>query len=282
MPELVTTVGGKPTINSRYALEAASNNLDLNQPYDFTNQLQSIEGLVRNKEPSITQGAISNCRGAWYEWLLAINLYNSFVKGEVDFLAVKLPNIARFDCAKLYEQDVYKYVLDLRKKLKLTLGIELISSNPDFVLIDRSSLSELSNLEPIKTINHNALELIDGFYQQLIQQCHFESIIGYIATKTSFRPDRRLQIVHEGSLTKATYVHIQTRLWEQNPKGIKYFGMSLSLNDRDRRALRTVATHSITTVGSTPDRAVDGCYQVSSTEELYDALDDMNDILSLK
>ena len=96
-------------------------------------------------------------------------------------------------------------------------------------------------------------------------------MIGYLATKTSLRPDRRLQIVHEGNLTKAVYVHIQTRLWEQNPKGIRYFGASMKLNDKDKEALRTVATHSITTVSSMPDRSVDELFQIQNTEDLKSA-----------
>ncbi|WP_373695840.1 Cfr10I/Bse634I family restriction endonuclease [Brunnivagina elsteri] len=36
-------------------------------------------------------------------------------------------------------------------------------------------------------------------------KCNLKDIIGYASIKTSLRPDRRLQIPHEGSLMKAIY-----------------------------------------------------------------------------
>jgi hypothetical protein len=80
-------------------------------------------------------------------------------------------------------------------------------------------------------------------------------------------------------LTKAIYVHLQTRLWIDKPRTIKYFGASLKLNDKDRRALKTVATHSITTVLSEPERAVDECFELSSRNKLITAIKDMDEIL---
>ena len=63
---------------------------------------------------------------------------------------------------------------------------------------------------------------------------------------------------------KALYVHLQTRLWITEPKGLVYYAMAMALNESDRKALRTVATHSITTVSSRPQSAVDEVYEVSS------------------
>ena len=156
-------------------------------------------------------------------------------------------------------------------KLKATLGISLITSNPDFVILDMSNIKIEGHYTAIKKLDNSSIEFIDTFYKKLIGKCDFKSVIGYLATKTSLRPDRRLQIVHEGNLTKAVYVHIQTRLWEQNPKGIRYFGASMKLNDKDKEALRTVATHSITTVSSMPDRSVDELFQIQNTEDLKSA-----------
>ncbi|MEY8214441.1 MAG: Cfr10I/Bse634I family restriction endonuclease, partial [Colwellia sp.] len=61
------------------------------------------------------------------------------------------------------------------------------------------------------------------------------------------------------------------------PRSIKYFGASLKLNDKDKRALKTVATHSITTVLSEPDRAVDECYELNSRDNLMKSINNMSD-----
>ncbi|MEZ9785078.1 Cfr10I/Bse634I family restriction endonuclease [Vibrio breoganii] len=38
-------------------------------------------------------------------------------------------------------------------------------------------------------------------------------IVGCFSIKTSLRPDCHLQTAHEGSLTRAVYVHLQIRSW---------------------------------------------------------------------
>jgi hypothetical protein len=94
-----------------------------------------------------------------------------------------------------------------------------------------------------------------------------------MSVKTSFRPDRRLQIPHEGSLMKALYAHLVTREWELTPRGLKYYAVACSVGEPDRRALKTVATHSITTVTNLPQAAVDEVFCVNNKEELRNLLD---------
>ncbi|WP_276607000.1 Cfr10I/Bse634I family restriction endonuclease [Vibrio breoganii] len=38
-------------------------------------------------------------------------------------------------------------------------------------------------------------------------------MVGCFSIKTSLRPDCHLQTAHEGSLTRAVYVHLQIRSW---------------------------------------------------------------------
>jgi len=52
---------------------------------------------------------------------------------------------------------------------------------------------------------------------------------------------------------KAIYTHLQTREWIINLKGLKYYAFSTKISDKN--ALKTVATHSITTVSSLPQAA---------------------------
>lgn len=265
---LINDVDGKPSINTKNTFISLLEGFDLKSPIDYKQKLDEMEKLARgyakNKGVSLSNGAIANSRGRWYEWLVSIQAYNQWCYSDNNIIMVPLPNIRQFDYSSLYVAETYYFIQDLRKKLKNDLDIELITSNPDFVILDARHLD--IEKQPIIDVSEDTFILVDEMYKNFIGKCNFEDILGYTAAKTSFRPDRRLQIVHEGSLTKAMYVHLQTRNWESSPKGIKYFGIALELKDRDIATLKTVATHSITTVLSKPERAVDECYEVHSSD----------------
>ena len=106
-------------------------------------------------------------------------------------------------------------------------------------------------------------------------KCNFEQLVGYISVKTSLRPDRRLQLAHEGSLMKALYVHLQTREWIIEPAGLKYYAISRKVSNADRKALKTVATHSITTVQSKPQSAVDEVFEINSLQDISVLMNDI-------
>lgn len=95
-----------------------------------------------------------------------------------------------------------------------------------------------------------------------------DDIAGYLSVKASLRPDRRLQLAHEGSLMKALYTHLQTRTWTINPRGIRYFAASKKISEADIKGLKTVATHSIIDVKSSPQSAVDELFQINTVNEL--------------
>ncbi len=233
---------------------------------EFDKQLQDIDSRI-------TTGALNNVHGDWYEWLLAISAWNHFITNNKSNLAILLPNVSQFDVTKLYIDELNKLIEDLREKVSNSSDVELISSNPDFVIID-SEIAEktFAKEKPITVITQETLAELQTLYQQLIGLCKFNDIVGFVSVKTSFRPDRRLQIAHEGSLMKALYIHLQTRQWILNPKGLKYYAMATEVGPKDRNALRTVATHSITTVHSLPQAAVDEVFEVNSLKQAYAAL----------
>jgi hypothetical protein len=234
----------------------------------FKEILDYFDKEIKLFDPSVTSSALSNAHGDWYEWLLAIAAWNYCVENETANLALLTPNILQFTIATLYVEKLYKLIVDLREKVHLTSSVQLISSNPDFVIIDRTLVNKIiPKLEKISTIDESVIELIDNAYFKFIGHCEFDDIIGYMSVKSSLRPDRRLQIPHEGSLMKALYTHLQTREWIIDPKGIKYYAMSIEVKPADREALKTVATHSITTVHSKPQAAVDEVFQVDSMQQ---------------
>lgn len=219
-------------------------------------------------DKSVTKDALNNVHGDWYEWLLAISAWNYCAINKDANLALLTPNISQFDISRLYNDRLYNLIQDLRAKVLKSSSVQLISSNPDFVIIDRKVVNTIIKIiEPITTIDSNAISLIENSFREFSGKCDFDDIHGYISVKTSFRPDRRLQIPHEGSLMKAIYTHLQTREWIINPKGLKYFAIATKVGNPDRAALKTVATHSITTVHSVPQAAVDEVFEVNSLHQ---------------
>ncbi len=239
----------------------------------ITELISELDSKVYEHDKSVTKDAMNNVHGDWYEWLLAITAWNYCIRNKKANLALLTPNIAQFDVGTLYNERLYALIQDLRQKVQNAADVQLISSNPDFVIIDKKvAEKQLGKLDEIKTITEDSIKLIENAYSSFIHKCDFESILGYVSVKTSLRPDRRLQIAHEGSLMKAIYTHLQTREWIIKPKGIKYFAITTNPGPADIKALKTVATHSITMVQSIPQAAVDDVYAVNSikqAEEVY-------------
>jgi hypothetical protein len=135
--------------------------------------------------------------------------------------------------------------------------------------------SHLVDLASIPQDIESKLKFLGNVYQQLSGMCSFDDIRGYTSVKTSLRPDRRLQICHEGSVMKALYRHIQTRLWRIDAPGVRYFGITQERNNPDLEALKTVATHSILDVAGNPESAVDNLFKANSGPELRQIFDEI-------
>ncbi|MBS1751399.1 MAG: Cfr10I/Bse634I family restriction endonuclease [Bacteroidetes bacterium] len=235
-----------------------------------------LDTAIRDREPSITTGALSNVHGDWYEWLLAITAWNHFCLNQNSHLAILMPNISQFDVARLYEPTINATIEDLRTKVQESSGVRLITSNPDFVIIDGNLARQLlPEINAHQNFDTNSLNFLETLYTHFIGRCNFYQIIGYASVKASLRPDRRLQIAHEGSLMKAIYTHLQTRQWILNPPGLKYYAISTRITDPDRVALKTVATHSITIVSSIPQAAVDDVFEVNSLQQAQVAFEEI-------
>lgn len=234
--------------------------------------ISDFDRIVASVDGTVTKDALNNVHGDWYEWLLAISAWNYCADNKKANLALLTPNISQFDVARLYNDKLYNLIQDLRDKVLYSSSVQLISSNPDFVIIDRKVVDAIiRRIEPITRIDQNAIALIENSFREFAGMCGFDDIHGYVSVKKSFRPDRRLQIPHEGSLMKAIYTHLQTREWILNPKGLKYYAVATKVGNPDRAALKTVATHSITTVHSVPQAAVDEVFEVNSLQQAQDA-----------
>ncbi len=264
-------VDGSRRIDSKATLIDALDGRDVLSVSSFGEIIDFAESLVRSEYPDVSRGALSNVRGSWYEWLLAIGALE-FCYEHIDaYYLVLLPNISQYDCARLYVEKIHDYIQDLRTKVDESADVKLITSNPDFVIVDNSLQMNMPQIIS-GSVTAKMIEQIDQVYLQLEHRCQLDQIKGYVAVKLSLRPDRRLQIAHEGSLMKALYRHVQTREWIIDAPGIKYYAVTSKATDADKNALKTVATHSITDVGSKPKAAVDSLMCVFSGAELQIAL----------
>lgn len=290
MPQLsyiVSGPDGKPTVQKANAFCELLNSMLPNDSQSLSGLLEGFDAIIRWAEPNIEAGALNNSHGDWYEWLLAITAWNLFVdsiewtNGDVvarKHIALLLPNVRQFDISHLYTNKLSQYILDLKQKVSSSSDVELITSNPDFVVFNGQRFAEEARsegliLSRIDILNRENLTMIEEAFRLMIAKCSFYDIIGYISVKTSLRPDRRLQIPHEGSLMKAMYVHLQTRDWILNPPGLRYYAMSTNVKDADRKALKTVATHSITSVSTLPIPAVDEVFKVDTLLEAKTAFE---------
>ena len=266
---------GKPTVKKHETLCAFLNGSLPSRNQSYSALITSIDAEILAQH-KVTQGALNNVHGDWYEVLLAAEAKNYFISKNLNYEIVLLPNAAQYDIFKLYKNDLGFYIDDLRLKLAEHSDVSLITSNPDFVVIDTTNL--LNNLKKTTSISKLTIDEVDTLanrYENFEGICDLNDIVGYFSVKTSLRPDRRLQLPHEGSLMKALYVHMQTRDWIINPKGLKYWAAAQSVSPADIKGLRTVATHSITNVQGDPEKAVDNIFQINSPDEAIAAFSEM-------
>lgn len=240
---------------------------------DISNEFKSIDSQLKAQEPKMESSALSNSHGDWYEWIIAAAAWNYRIDNDKKYVLALLPNKRQFDVSTLYEPNLSSYIDDLRLKVQSS-DVELISSNPDFAILNTESidLPDYFN-QRIDTIDTEVIAMLNEVYRCFIGQCKLDDIHGYLSVKSSLRPDRRLQIAHEGSLMKALYVHLQTRDWIIEPKGLRYYAASTKITEADCSGLKTVATHSITNVSSKPQRAVDEVFEINSVSKGYVAFE---------
>ncbi|NOR62705.1 MAG: hypothetical protein GQ535_09465 [Rhodobacteraceae bacterium] len=238
---------------------------------DFGEFLKRCEALVADErlshgDPAATSSALGNARGRWYEWLFSIGCFQFLNRAgrAYENLLIPLPNKDKFDYLSLYEKQIYAFIEDLRTKT-LAHNVTLVSSNPDFVIA-----KNLGQNAPIDatTVNLALLAEIDGLYENFVHSLRFDDFVGFVSVKTSVRGDRRLQLPMEGALVKSYYEHLKARMWQVDAQGITYYAATMAFTKKDLEALQTVATHSILSVNTKPEKSVNEVYKISSGDEL--------------
>lgn len=240
----------------------------------FTHLFKKMDTEVRASFPEVSTGALSNVHGDWYENLIAVVAWNMMVDGKCEYLLLPIPKASSFDLWSLYESKLYEYVKDLRSKVFDSTGTMLITSNPDFVILKKSAIPNLK-AESISALTPKNLSMVNELYVQAGGMCGFDDLIGFLSVKTSMRPDRRLQVCHEGAMMKSVYSHIRTREWILNATGMKYFAATTKLTTADRNALRSVAGHSLAHVQGLPESSVDEAFCVDSVRQVEEMIEEI-------
>lgn len=258
------------SVNTAEVFCSVYNKLSNDQQDDFQLCLRLMkEYAVKNYAAS--GDSLKNVGGAWYAWLLAIGFSIEAKRRGLKKLFLKLPNVRVMPCTNLYNHNLTSLLKDFEEKLYHVSQANLITSNPDFVVIRTTegyNGTELQN--PITTA---VLENFDTQYQSFEGNLRLGDLEAYIGVKTSLRPDRRIQLLHEGSLMKAIHTHLVTRNWDITAERLRYYGISLTTTAADVSGLKSVATHSIITAGVKPERAVDALVEIPNAKKLSEFID---------
>lgn len=242
----------------------------------ISDALYKIENLVDDEAgrlgcQKIDQNAFNNARGEWFELIINSRFYNLSKQSE-KFCIFSIPNVTSVNFIDFFNEDIRNRLKELESHL-ITQDIELKMSNPDFLCVNlaRFTPNDITNIfshNPITQFNEANIDFLDNLYRQFISKCGAEDILFAISAKTSVRPDRRYQFVHEGNIIKALAAHLQTRLWKTNFNIAYYALTNKKPTNPDKKVLRTAAVSSITNVFSKSVRAVDDIFQIERLRDI--------------
>ena len=178
------------------------------------------------------------------------------------------PNATRLDIHSLYRNEIQEIVKEIRKNANAK-GVNFVSSNPDFAVIRIPDFEH--KYFDLNEIEISDLDILDNYYQNLLGKVNFKDLTGFLSVKTSFRPDRRLQIAHEGSLIKAMHYYIGKNITCSRDTKLVYQAISTNATKADLKALKTLAPHSISIEGNHLEPAIDNVKRIDcfSSAEIF-------------
>lgn len=213
-------------------------------------------------------GGIQNARGEWFEYVLSLIFWNVAAEfNKSNIVIVKLPNATQLRFHELYEDRARRYLEELFESLGAR-EIEMTMSNPDFVCVINLPDDIATGFRKLMYMSEASVGTLDQAYQVLPGLCRADSVPFVLTVKTSIRPDRRYQIVHEANVVKSLVAHLAGRFWQQDLYTAFYAMIASNVNQSDRSVLRNPVTHSLVQVSWTPVPVVDQVYQIDSVEEV--------------
>jgi len=238
---------------------------ELNDNCKFTEMLTGIQkrverssGVLFGRKPS--DQAFRNLIGSWFETLIAIIAWNSAVRynqsHDNKIAIINLPNAATMQFWQLYDGEALT-ALDSLFDLLRKQGINITLSNPDLICVNLDNSQSAFSSVAMNGVSFDTINHVSNAYTKLRGKCSYNALKFGIAVKSALRPDRRYQIVYEGSLLKAIISHLRTRFWDPQ-LDTKYYGIvGSTINKADEIALSNPSIDTITDVRSSPRKAVD-------------------------
>jgi hypothetical protein len=254
---------------SRYTFTKVINRDLINSDATFIELFKKLDTeatkylIEQGKSSRSITAALSKMHGDWYEWLLCYISDYIQINEKTFYLAIKLPNASILESITLYEPSVQEAFNNLKLRTS-EYNVELITSNPDFIIVNRNGIPD-GNIET--ELEVASVDWHEQRYKNLINRCKYSDIKAYLGVKYTLRPDRRLQLCHEGSHIKAVHTYLQSQLQEINYNDLLFYAAASKVGKADRIGLHTVATHSIANINSIPQAAVDKIYEVKTIEE---------------
>lgn len=220
-------------------------------------------------------GGIQKVRGDWLEYILGVIFWNTAAASEFEDTAIlRLPNATQLRFHDLYEPQAKGYLNELHDSL-IKHGIYLIMSNPDFICVTGIQKSVAKKLSTPLTMGEASVLTMEMAYQKIKERCNADSIPFALTVKSSIRPDRRYQIVHEANTVKALVAHLAGRFWKRNMYTAFYAMVASHVSNADRKVLRNPATHTLVHVSWIPAPVVDKVFEIDSAEEVASVISDL-------
>ena len=217
-------------------------------------------------------GGLRNARGEWLENILGMTFWNAAAEASNGHTAiVKLPNANQISFHQLFETRSREYLEELFRSLEDD-DISMEMSNPDFLCVTDLSGDVARYFSNRLTMSTHAIDRLNNAYQQVIGQCHATTIPFVLTVKTSIRPDRRYQIVHEANVVKTLMAHLSGRFWNKDLYSAFYAMVAGRVSSSDRQVLRNPATYSLVQVSWQPVALVDDVFEIESIEQVQDII----------
>ena len=220
-------------------------------------------------------GGLSNARGEWLENILGLVFWNTAAQASLGRTAiVKLPSASRLKFHDLFEPRSREYLEELFESLARD-DIAMEMSNPDFICVTDVPDELTSYFSDELTMSYNTVEKLGVAYQMLVGKCHADTIPFVLTVKTSTRPDRRYQMVHEANVVKTLMAHLAGRFWNRDLQLKFYVMVAEGVSDSDRRVLRNPATYSLVHVSWPPVALIDDVFEIGSVSQVESTIRDL-------
>lgn len=280
--ELVAKIPSVEILADTYDTDLPDANLTFKE---IINNLQEkTKQLFYAKDPALSlpaSNAFNNCNGRWAEYVFAAYVWNALAEinrqnTQYNYVFVKLPmnssssNIWTSLLAPTFEEELNRFARDSSDPEIASSGHErflLCSSNPDAIILKypkgNCGTFPLSPETDITNLTISVQNNLDSFFTLLRSTVNpYDNLIALLSVKTSTRPDRRYQFVHEGDNVKAILLYLINRGIDRRlNQGFlqnKYYCFSFSsLAEPDFNAMETAMTACLSVPSMPPVWAVD-------------------------